>query len=421
MLKRKSFIALLLVFVLALAGAPAAFATQSPNDDGAIVSDNETSVVAVITKVLQTPKDTAVPNPMDFTFKATPKTVDGVAYNNTNMPPLNPNAMKVEYPGGTKGTLGANTDTYSQQTADIFANVSFDHAGTYVYTIEENPNTYPGNPAINETLTYSGAVYTLTVYVANTSTGSTYVKSLGTTITTTDTPTQQVDTKVDPTPGDETTSSDFSEMTFTNTYVKTNSSPDNPDPTNPDDNTLAVSKTVAGDAGDRTLPFTFAMTVNAPALVYAGTGTAPIYHAYVMAGSTVVSGPIAFTSGTEESFQLIHGQKLVFVDTPVGTTYEVNESGSANYIASANVVTDGSTPVEVSASGTAGAALATGMQIVGESVNSADYTNTYNFITATGLLIHNLPFIGMIVLAAAALGTYITISIRKRKNAATQA
>jgi len=422
MLKTKSFIALLLVFVLAFGGASAAFA-QTINKDGAVVSDvPDQSVQAAITKVLQVPVGTAVPDPMEFNFIVTPKTVDGVASNGTNMPDLNDAAKTVTYPGGTQGaSASGNTTTYSQQTPDIFENVSFPHAGVYVYTIEEEPDTYTGDPTINEVVTYSGAVYTLTVFVANKSDGSgTYIQAVGSKITTKDNPGQNEGDKVDPTPGTTTTASDFSKMVFTNTYVKTNSNPDDPDPANPDDATLTVSKTVDGDAGDKTLPFTFAMTVNAPEAVYMpGSGTAPSYDAYIMEGTSQISGPIAFTSGVEQSFQLTHGQKLVFVNTPVGTSYATTETGTSNYKPSANIVTadhaDGIPERD------AGDSLATGLQLVGEPTNSADFTNTYNFVSATGIIMNHLPFISVIALAIIGLGVYITLSIRKRNRAAAQA
>jgi len=428
-------VAFMLVFVLALSGASAAFATGL-NSDGAAVSANQTSLQAAITKILQVPAGTTVPT-ADFQFTATPLTVDGEAYASGNMPALSPVALSISYPGPT-GVPSGNTTNYTQESTDLFANVTFPHAGIYVYSIEETKNTYAStNPAITETMTYSNAEYQLTVYVAYNETGDTYVYALGDKVITADNSDQETGDKLDPTLGGDGENYTTSQMTFTNTYVKTNSSdqpenpnyPGTPDPTNPANTTLSVSKNVAGNFASRDFFFNYSMTVNAPTVIYDpsdASATAPVYHAYIMEGNTVVNAtPITFTSGdpTPVTFQLKAGQHLAFVDTPVGTTYTVTEAAAANYIATASVTTAGAKVdvVDPNNDGGANEALTTGVQLVGDAANSADYLNTYNIVSPTGVIMNNLPLIGMVVLAAAALAAFIVTKARKHRNAGVQA
>jgi len=140
------------------------------------------------------------------------------------------------------------------------------------------------------------------------------------------------------------------------------------------------------------------------------------------------TGLITVTSGTQFTYSLQDGQKLVFVDTPVGTSYSVNETGTLGYTPS-ETVTYGSTPLQTNTdAGTKGSALSTDTAIapvfggvayttnlVGESTNSAAFTNDYQTITPTGILINNLPFIGLILLAVGAFGAYVVVKSRKRK------
>ena len=387
--------------------------------------------------------------------------------------------ITVAYPGDFTKTTAGNTDTYTLETPDIFSGVTFPHAGIYVYTVTEQSGTYTITDPSNESLTYSPAVYHLIVYVENGPTGP-YIAAVGDVVGTANDPStvdngsQTPGYKIDPTPGGNGTSTDtgYSDMTFTNTYVHTNGTPDNPNPLTPDDQNLVVSKTVpATGYADLTKYFDYTMTVVAPDLTSNSnltdaqqTSASPDsnkgpYTAYIIntATNTVVSandltslnkvsalpvstdtngGYFTVTSDETFSFCLQNGQELVFTDTPVGTTYVANEDAYDNYTAGVVVTYAGLTPPASTVNPNAGLALSTdsavpannpymatgatvpsmAKNLVGEGVNSAAFTNTYLTIAPTGILLNNLPYIGLIAFVVALLGAFIVVKSRKKSN-----
>jgi len=412
--------------MLCLSAASTAFA-QSPNEGGAIVTaDEEKPVQATITKNFRMQFDTTTPN-ATFKFQARPVSVDDKdeAADLATMPALSPAALTVSFTSADRDISNPTSGIMNvrKETGNLFAGVTFTHAGIYVYELTETQNT---NPAIddskNDVLYYSQAKYTLTVYVANKSDGSgTYVYAVGARALTNDLG-GAAQGKVDPTPGGDGEEFLYSRMVFTNDFVKTEGpdDPNDPDPTK--ESTLAVRKAVAGDFADRTQFFNFSMTLKAPELIRDGPN---FYRAYVV-DNNEVNNPIdpkdnaaAGLIGTDAggsyiristsgptAFSLKDGQRLVFVDTPVGTIYTVTETAATNYTTTVTVVTDNGAGVTIEG-------LTTNAQRVGETANSAAFTNTRNSVTPTGLNLNNLPFIGLILLAAGALVTFVVVKIRK--------
>jgi len=123
-------------------------------------------------------------------------------------------------------------------------------------------------------------------------------------------------------------------------------------------------------------------------------------------GSDAGGSYIRISTSGSTAFSLKHGQRLVFVDTPVGTTYTVTETAATHYTTTVTVVTDNGAGVTI-------AGLTTNAQRVGETANSAAFTNTRDSVTPTGLNLDNLPFIGLILLATASLITFVVVKIRK--------
>jgi hypothetical protein len=141
-----------------------------------------------------------------------------------------------------------------------------------------------------------------------------------------------------------------------------------------------------------------------------------------ISGSDTNGSYLEFASGTPVTFSLKAGQYLVFIDTPVGTSYAIEEMGAAAYTPSATVVYNGAAfGTEVKGAKGEALALPTGFNdpeidalYVGEAANSADFINDNDTTTPTGLDLNDLPFIGMIVLAMAALAAYVVVKTRKR-------
>ena len=418
--KSKTILIFALALLICATSFSTAFATNLNNDD-ALVGAEENPVQAAITKNFRLPEATTIPD-VSFNFIVTPIAVDGTEFDSAapNMPTL---GAQSEIPGVGTFTLSfssadesrkesvddlVNTFSIQKETPNIFAGVTFPHAGVFVYTIREEANT---NYAIddvtnvNEWLSYSPAVYTLTVYVANTANGlSTYVYALGTLVTTPN-PGQPGGIKVDPTPGGYDEEYLFSQIMFINDYVK------NQGPLDPEEaSTLSISKTVTGDFASKDRYFNFSITLTIPSIV---PNIPEFYRAYIVdTDGTVIGEPIEVSPGVATTFSLKHDQKLVFIDTPVGTSYDIIETGTPYYFPSLSVTTNGATvdyPEREE-----GADFSSGQQFVGELTNSADFTNRRDTVTPTGLNLSNLPFIILIVLGLGALTAFVVVKIRKK-------
>lgn len=442
MTRKFRFFALALALVMCFASAGTVLANSTAlNNNGAIVApDEDNPVQTSIRKVLRLPVGTTTP---DATFKFDAKKVSVDDDSSTEalgtMPDLNAlNDLSVTYTATNTAANDPETNTMSivLDTGNIFAGVTFPHAGVFVYEISEIEDTNDDIDANapDEILIYSKAVYTLRVYVANNEDYTeTFIHAIAIIVDTPDIAGPEDDGDDDDENGENNAVVKVDQMIFTNDYVKTNGpeDPEDPDPVN--HSTLSVSKTVTGDLGNRELYFDYTMTLTPPILLR----DVPLYYrAYVVEGGEVIDpedNAAEALIGTDEdgdsfiristsgttAFKLKHGQRLVFVDTPVGTMYTVTEAAATGYRPSIIVTTDGS-PGAVIGGTQVNVELSTGVlpQRVGESTNIAAFTNERTSIVPTGVNINDLPFLGLIALPIGALIGFIGIKSRKRNYTA---
>lgn len=439
--KSQLLLAIVLAVLLCFAGLSAALAAGL-NEKGGLEAANENDPIkAAATKILEVPVGTDVPSAV-FQFAFTPIKVDDEPYDSQmpNMPSLDDVTVNFS-DSATAITPTGDVERYYMESGNIFSGVTkstFPHDGIYVYEFTEIENTntdIDANIHKHTTLTYSGAKYTLAIYVAYTEDGSgTYIYGLGTYL-----PTEEAaditseEGKTDPTPGGNDEGYFYSQMIFINQYVKTNGAdaPDDPEPAS--ESTLSVSKTVTGSSGNQDEYFKFSIELTVPSLVK---DIPNFYRAYVVKDGEVVTSTsnadsslidaddtenaysyIEISTSGPTAFQLQHGQSLVFVNTPVGTGYDVSESAS-DHIPSVIVTTGGSAASKVE--GKVATDLKVTGQRVGESnntnkINSADFTNFRNLITPVGLSMNDLPFVVLTGLALTALIVFIAVKSHKRK------
>ena len=431
MFKKSRIFTAVLVFTMLFSTIVSANPTL--NNHGAWVAPDENNPIELtIDKVLQMPIGTITPD-ATFEFSATPITVDGIAYNddedNPNMPQLNTNNMTVSF-ADTDISGQPNSDniiSVTKTTNNMFAGVTFDHAGIYIYEITETGLTNPilddeDNP--HDFVRYSKAVYRIRVYVSNTADFTdTFVHAVGIFQMNLDDGTEVVDDNGDVIEG----GNKLPDITFTNDYVRTNGAVDPEDPDPVTESTLDVSKTVSGDLGNRERYFNFSLTLNIPILVE---DIPDYYRAYIVENGAVINPAdnadpsligtddggsyIQISTTAPTAFKLRHGQRLVFVDTPVGTSYTVNEAATPEYTPSFIITTNDVPGYKVEAE--TGASLNTETQFVGHLTNRADFTNNRTSVVPTGLNINNLPFVWLIILAIGILVFYVAIKTSKRKN-----
>lgn len=346
------------------------------------------------------------------TFKFTAKTVDGNQGTTTNMPVIAD--QSVAFSTTDTGTTEDGVKTVSKQSGNLLAGIEWPHAGEYVYTVTENPNTFTltNNTTTSEWMQYSSAQYDMHVVVANGSTAnSVYVQYV---YVTNQTPgASNLGSKMDD------SSTEGTGFAFTNKFNRSH----NVDPTNPTnpDAGLAVYKNVDGSTGDQTAYFDFSITVNDPATLAEG-ATHGTYHAIIVEGGHAIdpttnnditsadnNHTFAVTEGTALTFKLKHGQSLVFTDLQVGATYQVSETNAMGHTPYVKVKQNGHDGTEIQATSSGDTAL-----YVTEGADSVTFRNHKEQSTPTGISINDLPYLMLVGFAAAA---FVVVASKKRREA----
>ncbi|MBQ8063627.1 MAG: hypothetical protein IJ230_06785 [Clostridia bacterium] len=293
-------------------------------------------------------------------------------------------------------TKDANGDYIGSKTiAEIFNGVTFPKAGEYKFTADEVAPTF--TQGANDELICDDDTFEVHVYVKNTDDGTAIDKVSVSDGTDKIDPTEKKDT------ADEGQDNDGKNIgfSFTNTYKK-NLVTDDDD----DNGVLNVKKNVTGDYADKTYQFDFDLAYTLPA---ANAGTVKYR---IDRGET--KGTVQTATASPIDAQLANGDKLVIVAMPQGTTWNVTENLASatvqnkdSYLASSDKYMPATAP-------TKGQDLATTNQILSAAdavvvTNALDNTD----VTPTGILINNLPYI---VLALVAVGGMVAYVVSRRKE-----
>ena len=230
----------------------------------------------------------------------------------------------------------------------------FPYAGVYEYTVKETVGDVEG-------ITYDTTSYTMNVYVAKDENSQLKVKEITV---------DAGDGKAD-------------SLSFTNTYRR--------------DGSLEITKNTVGDLADKTKDFKFTITFSK-----SGTESNDAESYTGKIGDEEIECAI----GQKTTFELHDGESLIFTDLPVGTRYLVTEVGEEDgYVPSVSVIENNVKTFDKT--GTDAADLSTtndgSKNLVGENENSVTFTNTYNDVPVTGILLKKLPFLLLIVMPGLAL------------------
>ena len=366
-------------------------------------SQNEKNVVVKVNKELDIAEGITTPT-ATFTFKFAPKS----GQNSANVPyetvtPTNgtiPNRT-VTYNGSD--TLPQGKTAITKATDDIFAGVTYENAGEYVYTVSEEQTGWTALANNIDTLTFDTKTYEMHVFVKNKSQGTgTYISNVYFVDTTAGSTTAATAKKAgNAEPGTEGGTKVYKYDLFKNKYTKkAGKTGDSPSTINPNADALTITKKVAGGLASKTKNFTFKLTFKAASTDETGTYT-----------GTKGSEQIQFTKDVEKEFTLHDGESLVFPDLPAGTKYTLKEEGTSGYTPSSAYKENGT--LKNGAAGTQSQAYTVADVLIGEKENNNIVTNTLPEVTPTGLLIDNLPFIIMI-----GLGLFGFILVAKRRREA---
>jgi hypothetical protein len=433
--------------------------------------DDEYAGGVAITKLLAVPTGTSITeSDFEFQFKIEPVSWEDDTDAVTDMPTF-PNvtldfSLKADASGWTSPATNPYTagglDYYVLESEDILQTLDFSPLGSdpdqgwlgggkYKYQITEitGTTTFTDNPDYDENMTYSDEVYYLYIFVGEDATEEELcIVNVGAAKFVegdpgAEPPTTDEENKISViTPGGGgagLTTYEFSQITFQNNYWKTaTGDPQDPDP---DEASLVISASVAGAAATDDVYFKFALTLSPPSIIPSAMRPASGYYAAFvvdsdgdiidtlttanvnlsLVGSNGTEDFIKFNFGVPTDFSLKAGEKLIFLDTPVGSSYRLDESGTHWYTASYSITTGG--VVGDVDFGITGAALSTfskgHLQYTGEGYglldNLAAFTNTCDSNPESGL--GNKPLYGLSILAVFACAAYVVGKTRKKRKA----
>ena len=177
----------------------------------------------------------------------------------------------------------------------------------------------------------------------------------------------------------------------------------------PDSAPLTITKTVAGNMGDRSKAFEFTLNINTTDDL-PETLQATLYNQKNETSSVPIK--IGADAGDGATFSLKHGERLVIPNLPEGTTYTVTEKteGYTATIASSSNIADR----KVSGVDDAEATEASVENMMTAGGNTEAFTNTLDKKVDTGITLDILPYILIFVLA---IGGAALLLAKKRKNA----
>lgn len=302
-----------------------------------------------------------------FQYTATPialSTGNGAEQTYTDGPAANIADITLTDATSTANNTGTGAITFGGAAGAS----AFTHAGVYAWKITENTGTYSGTGEMQ----YDPQVYTLIVTVANGASGLEFssvvvAKGEATSVTNSD--------KVS-----------GATIPFKNKYTEGTSG-------NTD---LTITKKVAGNQADKTKKFDFTVTFKAPAVLPAGQDAAAVLNAInpVANGATDVVKATATGDTMTVTFKAADANAVTFENVLVGTTYTIAEAAADGYTQSYAAVANGESSTSQS------------NLLIGKNTNTGTMTNTYTDITPTGLVLNNLPFILMGLVAVAGLIVY---------------
>ena len=285
----------------------------------------------------------------------------------------------------------SSNNSEKMKSKNVLDGVTFDAAGKYTFEVDE---TNEDNLADGFGLDCSEAKYRADIYVKNKENSTdTYVYAVAVNKVLNDDGTD-ADGKVNPNPG---SGNEEEGLIFVNKYTKQAGNNDGTGYLG-----MTLSKTVTGDYGDKTRDFEF--TIN---LTKASTETDDHrnFDTYIVKGDSQEAAQQL--SYGENKISLSHGETLKIYGLPAGTTYQIVETQVNNYSTSIDVNKDGTADIQ---------GVNTNEKIIGDDTSYVDYTNDYNdedVATPTGIIINNLPFVLMVVVAGSGLALYV---VSKRRS-----
>lgn len=320
----------------------------------------------------------------------------------------------INYPNILNGAKFTKAGVYAFDVTETAPTVAENTAtNTYAYAAPTYTRTATADDGVvtTETITYSQAKYRLIVGVASYTNEDNkedfYIDTIQAKMLVNDAGENQA-TAPKPEGDKNPTTGNPAAVDFDNSYLKKVTNPDpvggeekepkTPDPT--DGKTLFISKAITADEGvtiDKSKVFQFTATVTFPA------GAGDYKYKITDADGTDSTEFTVYKPATGNSatftFELTHGQRLVFTDIAIGATWTVSEATYPAYTATITTSNNG--------------------LVKDSGQNKSVVENAYNpdKDPATGLSIANLPFIVLALVAVGGLVAYVIVRRKSEDNA----
>ncbi len=372
--------------MLASVAAVPAFAV---NNSGVISPDSGSAITAItFNKELTMPSNVPVPAvTFNFSMDGTALVGEEVATDNSNQVPITAGNSSSQLSGtavftGEESTVdnGDGTKTASVTASISLGDLHFDSPGVYKYSLTEDALTI----ATKDDYTLSDADRSVYLYVEGNGASSQIV---GAVIVAGDTYSSEAAKKVD---------------TVGNYYMLTGDPDDPNDEPTVNDNQLTVLKTVTGDMGDKSASFTFSVTVGT-------TGSGKTYTAQYMKDGAAQGDAFPLTAGvTKTDVELSDGMSLQINGLSQKESYIITETDAFvdNYTTTIDKNNDGTDDV------TEEEAVKSGINEQFNGNITAEFTNTREAVSPTGLIMDIAPYALLVVVAAA--GCFVFL--RKRRE-----
>jgi len=353
-----------------------------------------TPIPVPLTKILQMPQGTDIPGTPTFDIYFTPHQIPGA----TSVPgPSIPAASGIPAntvriglsPVTSTTTAGTTTVTGDIDLWNTLNNLTFPHAGVFVWNVHEIANSSSVNAgSTGHVMTYDANRFQIQAEVDVTNNiraihifPMVYSAGVWTAVTA--------------------DKQDYMEFINTLTYTPTTGSPAN----------LAVTKQVTGDRANLTQLFAFTLTLTPHTL-------APLPDSVttriVGPGNTVINRQVTRT-GNVFTFSLYYNERLEVFYLPAGTTFAVTENAAQSFQPSVRTYSGGTLiHSETGLTNTALTANHADQRIHESGRNAADFINAHQHVPIVGL---NIAGISILVIGTLiAFGALALIASSKRRS-----
>ena len=416
MKKLNKLVAILVAMAMVMAlSVVSAFAEQSAAKEVALAD-------AYLTKQLNTPAGIADIPTIEATFSFDLDTEKSSGLSNTEIanktPAIGDQTISV--------TGAANQTTTATKALSTFT-PTFTHAGVYAYTVEEKSASITGVAALvdnaDASVSKDSAKYTLRFYVVAETTTDTTDPENPVTTTSYNVKYVTVNREVAGNAGEtgkvDASKTDGTGFNFVNNYAyKDGTEPTNPEgpvtPGEKDKFALVIEKEVTNHDGD-TQAFPISVKLEK---ALGQTENTVIGRVFDKDGNKVGDSK-TFTYGEAQTVNLKTGEYLAFETLPTGTKWSASELLNNETAYQVYTPSFAGTANDTAISGNAGAGLTLATDeytLQQDKEDDVKYTNAYDdsLNTPTGILMNNLPYI---VLALVAIGGLCAYVIVRRKNA----